>query len=160
MISQNPGDNSPGEEISGSESQSIEIGGEKHAKRTPSPFQSGLNPNKTKIFHENAIIDSDSGRNTPEGTLPGMMPFPSLANKSVMSNLSELTPKILRGVPPEPDMENSPGQGKNVNLNFSVDTKNYINLQIDQSKKSKRINQVKITRQTTNGSKKKERKKS
>jgi hypothetical protein len=54
VITQNQGDDSPGEEISDSESQSTEIGGEKHAKRTPSPLQYGLGNSHSKIFREDA----------------------------------------------------------------------------------------------------------
>jgi hypothetical protein len=54
VITQNQGDDSPGEEISDSESQSTEIGGEKHAKRTTSPLQYGLGNSHSKIVRENA----------------------------------------------------------------------------------------------------------
>jgi hypothetical protein len=67
----------------------------------------------------------------------------------MVSNLSGLEVKNLSRDLAEPDVENSPDLGKNVNLNFSVDTKNYINLQIDQSKRSTRINQVLISRHNT-----------
>lgn len=53
-ITQNQGDDSPGEEISDSESQSTEIGGEKHAKRTPSPLLNRLGNCDSKIIRENA----------------------------------------------------------------------------------------------------------
>jgi predicted metalloenzyme YecM len=72
----------------------------------------------------------------------------------MVSNLSGLQLKNLSRDLAEPDIENSPDLSKNVNLNFSVDTKNYINLQIDQSKRSTRINQAKISRHNTGASNK------